>query len=30
MMGIDLKISFRHAVEGFMSGSDAAQNIVRG
>ena len=30
MMGMDLKISFGHAVEGFMSGSDAAQNMVRG
>ena len=30
MMGMDLKISFGHALEGFMSGSDAAQNMVRG
>ena len=28
-MGMDLKISFGHALEGFMSGNDAAQNIVR-
>ena len=30
MMGIDLKISFLHALEGFLSGSEAAQNMVRG
>ena len=30
MMYMDLKISFGHALEGFLSGSDAAQNIVWG
>ena len=28
MMGLDLKISFGHALEDFLSGSDAAKNIV--
>ena len=28
MMGMDLKISFGHALEGFMSSSGAAQNMV--
>ena len=29
MMAIDLEISFWHALEGFMSGSEAAQNSER-
>ena len=29
-VGMDLKIIFGHALEGFMSGRFAAQNMVRG